>query len=52
MQKSERNVIIDEVIEAVGIQVYCWCETDSEYRVKHEVLQEIANGLKNKEIEQ
>lgn len=48
MNKAERDKIIDEVFEAVETQIYCWCETDSEYRVKREALQEIANKLKNK----
>ena len=50
MNENERNKIIDEVIDAVASEVYCWCERDSEYKVKYKTLQEVAEKLKSKNI--
>jgi hypothetical protein len=51
MDKSERDKIIDEVIDAVRSETWSWFDSDVEHRLRCNELRELANKLKNKEVE-
>ena len=50
MDKSEREKIIDEVIDAVRSETWSWFESDIAHQLRCNELRELANKLKNKSV--